>query len=122
MKAISQLWSVALLCIFVSQVSGAPAEMQSDDWRVSTILQSTINQYIKPYTGELVEKVTNSSAWNVFGKAINGVQGGINWTGGYLHAYYQDHLQAPTQNTLQWIENKTKPVIERVRERFQRNE
>ncbi|KAM4015488.1 uncharacterized protein ACNLHF_002155 [Anomaloglossus baeobatrachus] len=119
-----QLWSVALVCLLVSQVSGSPAETetQSDDWSASTILESAIDQYVKPYTGDLVEKVTNSRVWNFFGKAINGVQGAINMTGGYLHAYYQDHLEEPTQKTLEWVENKTKPVVNRIRERFQGKE
>lgn len=122
MKPAVQLWRVALVCFLVFQVSGASDERESDDWRVSTILESTVDQYIKPYTGGLVEKVTSSSIWNVFGRTINRVQGAINWTGGYLHAYYQDHLKAPTENTLHWIENKTMPIVERVRGRFQANE
>ncbi|KAM3923408.1 uncharacterized protein RB166_012461 [Leptodactylus fuscus] len=122
MKTPVLLWSMALACFLVSQVSGSPDEMQSDDWRVSSILESTMNQYVKPYTGEIVAKVTSSRVWNVFGQAINGVQGAINLSGEYLYAYYQDHLQAPTQNTLQWIENKTKPIAERVRERFKGKE
>ncbi|XP_077113387.1 uncharacterized protein LOC143768630 [Ranitomeya variabilis] len=117
-----QVWSVALVYFLVSRVSGTPTEMQSDDWSASTILESTINQYIKPYTGELVEKVKSSTAWNIFGKAVNGVQGAINLTGGYLQAYYQDHLSGPTQKTLEWVENKTKPIVDGIRERFQRKE
>ncbi|KAG9482111.1 hypothetical protein GDO78_011026 [Eleutherodactylus coqui] len=102
----------------ISQVSGAPSEVQSDDGSSSTFLESTLNQYVKPYTDRLVEKVTDSFIYDAFERTINGVQGVFTWTGGYLQAYYQDHLKAPTENTMQWIGDKTK----RVRERFQGTE
>lgn len=119
------VWNVALLCLLVcstSQISAFPTEMQSDDWSASWFLTSSVNDYLKPYTGPVLDRVTNSTAWNLLGRAANGVQGAIDFTGGYMHTYYEDHLKHPVENTKQWIKCKTKPLLERLGGIFQKEE
>lgn len=125
MQITVRVWNVALVCLLVCSiyhVSGLPTDMQSDDWRASTILTSVVSDYVSPFTKPVVERVTNSTAWNLFGRAANRVQGAINLTGGFLNTYYEDHLQKPVEQTKEWVECKTKTILERIRETFHKEE
>ncbi|CAH2319001.1 cGMP-inhibited 3, 5 -cyclic phosphodiesterase B [Pelobates cultripes] len=120
MQMTVQIWSLALVFLLGIQVSGLTTDMQSDDWRVSTILESTLDQYVRPYTKPVYEKVTNSGLWTFLGQAVDRVQGAVNLTSGYLNTYYEDHLEGRVENAKQWIQEKTKPIIESVQQRFQK--
>ncbi|OCT70838.1 hypothetical protein XELAEV_18037762mg [Xenopus laevis] len=112
MQITTPVWCLALLCLLGSQVTAFPSEMQSDDWRASTILQGVLEQYIKPYTGSAINKITDSFLFDVFGRALNGVHGAINLTSEYVTPYYDTYLRARTENTLSWLEKKAEPIRE----------
>ncbi|KAM4650561.1 uncharacterized protein O3C94_013278 [Discoglossus pictus] len=111
-----QLWCVALVCLLGSQVSGSPTAAPDED---ASIIESTINKYVKPYTGTMVEKVTGSAIWNMFGSAVDRVQKTINLSREYVYTYYEDHLKEPKENAMEWIEEKKKNLVDMVQKRFE---
>lgn len=113
---------LALLCLLGSPVTAFPSEMQSDDWSASTILQGVLEQYVKPYTGSTVDKITDSFIFDIFGKALNGAQGAINLTSEYVSPYYYTYLRQPTKNTISWLEKKAEPIREFYEKIFENNE
>lgn len=117
MKTKEAFWILAFICLLLS-CSTAPSDyqFQADDWSVSWLLEDTLKQYVKPYTGSLVDTVTSSGFWKMFGEAVNGIQGVINYSSEYLYTYYEDHLKSQTQKSKEWMKEKFSPFMETIQD------
>ncbi|KAJ1133427.1 hypothetical protein NDU88_011722, partial [Pleurodeles waltl] len=68
MEAWKLLCALILTSFLVCPSSSAHLEgYQADDWSASHLLEETVDQYVKPYTGALVEAITTSRIWAALG-------------------------------------------------------
>ncbi|XP_068097522.1 apolipoprotein C-IV-like [Hyperolius riggenbachi] len=123
MQMTSCVWNVALLCLLACSVHHVSGYVKEDGEEAPrNFFTSAMDSYVKPYTEPLVERVTNSTAWNFLGDVVNRVQGTASLAGQFFYTYYEDHFKESTEKAKQWIQDTKESVVERISERFQNKE